>query len=303
MKVLLSPTEDFIKRERTNLAADATAGSSVALTVGNNDQIVANDWIVIGFEGTEKAELQQVASVTGATVITVGTLKFNHSNQEPITKYRYNKRKFYGCATETGSFTELTSYGSPVTIQVDDPQGTFLEYTASTYVFFKSTYYNSQTTEETDIADAVAVEADESIRYASIYGIRKHAGLAGNPLYSDLRIEEKRKQAESEINSTLYVKYVLPLSYIPPLINRICELLAAGYLDFEEFGKDGEGVKWLGEARGLLKAILDGRQRLLDADDAELPRVADTTGLSGYPNETVDDADPDGKIFRISDKY
>lgn len=303
MKLLIAPTEDFIKKERTNLTADVSAGSNVALTVANNDQIFALDYIVIGYEGSEKAELQQVSSVSGGTVVTVGTLKFAHSSQEPITKYSYNKRKFYGSTTETGSYTELTGDGSPITIQVDDPQGTYLEYSGSTYAYFKSTYYNSQTTTETDIADAVAVQADETTRYAGIYFIRKHAGIEGNTYYSDLNVEDKRKQAENEINSSIFSRYTLPLSEIPAIITRICVLLAAGYIDFEEFGQDGEGVKWLGEARGLLKAIVDGRQRLIGADGTELAHNETTTALSGYPNATVGDTDSDSRVFKMSDKY
>src|ERR1043166_5242194 len=129
MKVLLAPNEsDVLVQERAELNADASAGSSVALTVLNNDSIIANDYVVIGREGSETAELQQVSSVTGNTTITVGTLKFAHKANEPVTKYRFNKRKFYGATSKTGSYTELTSDGSPKTIQVDDPQGTILEY-------------------------------------------------------------------------------------------------------------------------------------------------------------------------------
>jgi hypothetical protein len=59
------------------------------------------------------------------------------------------------------------------------------------------------------------------------------AGLAGNPRYSDARIETKRKQAENEINSAIAAKYVLPLEEVPALLGQICELLAAGYIAHE----------------------------------------------------------------------
>src|SRR5205823_11725638 len=93
MRVLLAPTEDHIKLEHAQLNADASAGSSVALTVLNNDSIVANDYIVIGQEGSETAELQQVSSVTGSTTVTVGTLKFSHKQNEPIEAYPIVKTK------------------------------------------------------------------------------------------------------------------------------------------------------------------------------------------------------------------
>lgn len=304
MKTLLAPTEDFIKVERSTLGADATAGSNVTITLESNDHIIENDFIVVGYEGSELAELCQVnQAVSGNTAVRVATLKFNHKKGEPITKYRYNKRKFYGSATETGSYTELTSEGSPVTIQADDPMGTTLEYTGSTYLYFKSTYYNSQTTEESSIDDATAVQADESLRYASLYAIRKHAGLAGNPFYSDLRLEVKRKQAENEINSALYARYTLPLAEVPALLGQICELLAAGYIDFEEFGKDGEGVKWLGEGRALLKALADGKQRLIGADGTELAVKTKVGVLSGYPDDSIASGSDEDFKFKINDRF
>jgi phage gp36-like protein len=300
MKRLEAVTEDFIKAERTRLAADASAGSNVTLTLESNDGFAHLAYVVIGNEGSELAELEQVnQAVTGATQVRVGTLKFNHQKGEPVTVYRYNKRKFYGATSAGGSYTELTSEGSPKDIQVDDPQGTVLEYTGSTYTYFKATYYNSQTAEETDEDDAQATLADESTRYASLWAIRKHAGLAGNALYSDFRMETKRKQAENEINSALAAKYTLPLAEVPALVAQICELLAAGYIDYEEFGADGEGVKWLGEARALLKAVQKGTQLLIGEDGTELTRNAKVGVLDGYPN----DEDTDAANFAMDDKY
>ena len=300
MKTLFAPTEDFIKVERTVLAADVSAGSNVSITLESNQGLAQNDYIVIGYEGNELAELEQInAAVSGNVAVQVATLKFNHKKGEPVVKFRYNKRKFYGATTETGSYSELTADGSPKDIQPDDPQGTLLEYSGTSYTWFKATYFNSQTSLETDIADAIAVEADESKRYATIYAIRKHAGLAGNPYYSDGRIETKRKQAENEIDSVLYSRYELPLTEVPALLGQITELLAAGYIDFEEFGKDGEGVKWLAEARALLKAIQTGKQRLIGADGEELTRITKTGVLDGLPNDST----AESRMFTIDQQF
>jgi phage gp36-like protein len=302
-KQFYAPTEDFIKIERGVLDADATAGSNVSLTLISNQGFTNLDYVCIGYEGNELAELEQVnQAVTAGTSIRVATLKFNHKKGEPITIYRYNKRKFYGAVSAGGSYVELTSEGSPKDIQVDDPMGTLIEYAGTTYNYFKSIYYNSQTTEATDINDSDEVAGDESLRYATIYGIKKHAGLAGNPYYSDGRIEDKRKNAENEINSMIMNRYTLPLTEVPPILNQICELLAAGYIDFEEFGKDGEGVKWLGEARALLKSIQKGTQRLIGADSLELATNTKVGVLSGYPDASADGTAED-RIFRITDKF
>ncbi len=303
MRFLLAPTEDFIKQERAIIGADVSAGSSVAITLENTDGLTANDYVAIGYEGSELCELEQIATVDSDTQITVTTLKFNHKKGDPVTMYRFNKRKFYGSLTETGSYTELTGDGSPADIQVDDPQGTRLEYSGTTYLFFKATYYNSTTLDETVEDDATAVEADESKRYATVFAIRKHAGLAGNTFYSDVRIETKRKQAENEIDSAIFSRYDLPLSEVPALLGQICELLAAGYIDFEEFGKDGEGVKWLGQARAILKQIVEGKRRLIGTDGSELAVKAKVGVLNGYPDDSIDTGSGEDVKFKIDDTF
>lgn len=303
MRLLVAPTEDFIKQERGSVASDATAGSSVTITLESNQGFAANDFVAIGYEGNELCELAQIASLSGNTGIVVSTLKFNHKAGEPVTMYRFNQRKFYGATSADGVYTELTGDGSPKTISVDDPQGTLLEYTGSDYTYFKATYYNSTSATETAIADSEAVLADESLRFASIYGIRKMAGLAGNPYYSDMRIEQKRRQAENEVASAIYGRYSLPLGEVPPVIQQVTELLAAGYIDFEEFGSEGEGVKWLGEARAILGQIAKGSRLLIGADGVELATVTKTNVLSGYPDSTIDEGSDEDFKFKINQKF
>lgn len=304
MKLLTAPTEDFIKLETTELAADASAGSNVTLTLQNNDGMANNTFIVVGREGSEKAEICKInQAVTPGQNVRVATLLFNHKAGEPITVYRFDQRKFYGSITVDGSYTELTSDGSPKTIGVDDPMGTQLEYTGSTYLFFKATYYNSATAEETNISDAVAVEGDETKRYCTIYGIRKMAGFTNNPFISDGRVEDKRAQAENEINSAIYARYTLPLAEVPPLLTYVAECLAAGYLHYEEYGQEGDAVKKLGEARGILKSIRDGSQRLIGSDDTELAVVQSAAKLSGVPNGSEEGTGSNERRFSMDQKF
>lgn len=260
-------------------------------------------YIVIGTEGSEKAELQQInQAVTPGTSVRVATLRFAHKAGEPVTVYRYNQRKFYGSLTANGSYTELTADGSPRNIGVDDPQGTLFEYTGTeNYLYFKSTYFNSAESIETDLNDSEAVPSDQTTRYASLYGIRKMAGLTNNPFITDERIEQKRAQAENEINSSIMQRYTLPLSEIPALITYVCECLAAGYLHYEEYGPEGDAVKKLGEARGILKGISEGKQRLIGTDYAELAVSRSTNTLSGKPDGT--ETGSAGRKFTVGQKF
>lgn len=291
MKTLLAPTEDFIKRDRTYLSDDITAGNGAVIPVLNSDNFAINDYIVVGPEGSEQAEIVKVTAV-GTGQITATIIR-SHLKDEPITKYRYNKRKFYGATSAAGSYTELTADGSPKSIEVNDPQGTFLEYTGlEGYTYFKSTYYNSTTTDETSTTDAFAVLADESVRYCSLYAIRKQAGLTANPYITDGLLETYRKRAENEVKSYIMSRYTLPLSEVPAIIENVTTLLAAGYMDYQEFGADGMGVKWLGEARAILKAVKNGSQRLLDSNDVELAYISTSNQVQSYPDEVDNDNGP-----------
>lgn len=303
MRTLLAPTEDFIKLERTQLDADATAGSNVTLTLLNNSGMAENTFIVIGREGSEQAELQKInQAVTAGTSVRVATLVFPHKKGDEVTVYRYDKRKFYGATTATGSYSELTSDGSPVAIQVDDPQGTRIEYAGDTYTYFKSTYYNSVTGLETSQTDSEAVLADETVRYCSLYAIRVQAGLTNNPYIGDGRVEAKRLQAENEVNSIVFRLYSLPFAEIVPLITRVTVLLAAGYIDFEEYGPDGQGVKWLGEARAILNQISEGTRNLIASDGTELTRLTLTDGIQSYPS-SVDDNNGPRQYFKMGQRF
>jgi len=309
MKTLTAPTEEFVRTERANLAADATPGTDKTLVLTNNTGLADGDFVVVGREGSETAELCRINNaVTLGTDIRVATLRRSHGADEPITKYTYDKRKFYGSTTEGGSYTQLTGDGSPVDISVNDPQGTSLEYSGDTYTYFKATYYNSQTAVETNIIDSDAVQGDQTSRYTTLHKIRVQAGLTKNPYITDDTLETYRKRAENEVNSYIYARYVLPLVNtestveIPFIIENATTLLAAGYMDYQEFGAEGEGVKWLGEARGLLKAIQDGRQRLIDSTGSEFPEKTLMQGINSYPDQ-VDNRNGPARVFTMKQRF
>lgn len=309
MKTLIATNEDFIKRQRTIISSDVTAGSGVVIPVVNSNGFTAGQYVAIGYEGSEGAELAVVSAVA-ATSITITTLVLNHAKDEPVVVFRYNKRKFYGSLTATGSYSELTSSGSPATISVTDPQGTYFEYTGvEGYIYFKATYYNSATTDETSLAESDGILADESLRYCSLHAIKVQAGLTNNPFITDGIIEVYRRRAENEVDSYLNSRYVLPLqnssgaAEVPFLIENCTTLLAAGYMDYKEFGKDGEGVKWLGEARGLLKKLQTaGGQQLLGADKVEMTTKTTSSGIQSFPN-TTDNTNGPARQFTMAQRF
>ena len=281
----------------------------MTISVLSAESFAADDFVVVGIEGSEQAEMCRVVAV-GTGYIEVQTLLKNHLQDEPITKYKYNQRKFYGSLTSGGTYHELTSYGSPANIEVSDPQGTYFEYTGTEgYVYFKSTYYNTTDTTETDITDAAETYADETERYCSIYAIKKQAGLTQNPYIGDAVIEQYRKRAEAEVNSFLNAKYFLPLTNsqgireIPFAVENCTVLLAAGYADWQEFGKDGEGFKWMADARKQLKQIQSpGGQQLIGSDFKEMQNRGSSSGVQSYP-DMVDNANGPTQSFTMMQKF
>ena len=302
IKIFIAPTENFVMEEKSKINTDVSTGDSVTLVLESNQGFAENDYVIVKTPGSEQSHICKInAAVAGNTDIQVDTLKHALKVGDIVQKILYNQRKFYGCATEDGIFVEIVSDGSPKDIEVDNPNGTILEYTGSTYLYFKATYYNSTTTDETEIADAIASLGGESDRYCSIYAIKRQAGLVENQYVSDADIERKRSAAENEIDSAIGHLYSLPLTEIPALIENTTLLLAAGYLDYQEFGSESGGVKWLGEARGILKNITSGKRRLLGSDKIELTRLA-ASRLKGYPDSSCEDEDDD-RIFSVKDSY
>lgn len=303
MKTLIAPTEAFVEIQRSTLAADVAAGSNMTLTLENNNGFADEAFVVIGEPGNESAELQQVnAAVVEGTDIQVATLVRAHKKGEPVLVYRYNQRKFYGSETVDGTYVELTGDGSPKGINVDNPLGTLLEYTGSTYTYFKATYYNSTTTDETSLVDANATAGDTSTRYTTLYRIRQKAGVVGNPFISDALIEEYREEAEDEINGYLSQRYGIPLTYTPKIIRNICTKLAAGYLHDSEFATEGTGETWLKEAREYLMNIQKGKVELLTDTGAVVSERA-ANSVEGFPNSTIDSNSREKPKFTIDQRF
>lgn len=302
MQVFYAPTEDIIISQVSELAENATAGSNVTLVLKNNTGATENGFVVIGTTGEENAELEQInQAVSGGTSIRVATLARDHKAGEKVSFYRFNQRKFYGCATQTGSYVELS--GSPVNIGVDNPKGTAFAYSGTSYAYLKATYYNSQDATETDLADSSAVMANQSRRYATISDIRSRAGLERNLRITDGEIERARIRAESAINSALCNRYVLPMTAdpIPAIINTICEDWAAGWLLMEkEIDKEGKGEIYMKSAKQDLADIASGKTILIGVDGLQIS-ASNRVSISGFPDGGV--LDTTERMFTVDQKF
>lgn len=303
------PNDRFIFTEKTRTTAAVAVGAS-SISVKDTTNFAVNDYIMLGYEGEETTEIIKVAAITDKTTlgITGSLATFAHVKNVPVTKMLYNQIKLYGCATKTGTYV----VGNTYTIEVDDPLGTYVEYTGSTYLYFKRTYYNATTAVETAQADSLIWEAEtsekqvtDSGKYCTLAGIRKEAGFENNTNISDDRIDLARMRATSLINSHLIRNYTLPLSEVPELIRLICEKLAASYLLQEEYGADSRdtdknGYKKAEPVMQMLKDLQTKTIILIDADGD--PMDSDTNSVRFYPdNDTtpdyIYDIDPDVTEF------
>lgn len=305
MKTFIVPTEDFVKSLKTEVTVAATAsGSPVTVTVKNNQDFAADDYIIVKKEGSEQAHICLLDSVSGNDTIVIHLLKHSLVVGDQITKIDYNQRKLYGCATEDGTFVYIETKD----ISVDNPQGTYFAYTGTVYEWFKATYWNETTSEETDIADAIATQAGEISRYCSIFDIREESGFLDNDYIADGRIDSLRLQAEGEVKASIGSIYALPLSSPCEVVRTITKLLAAGWLMWQEYGAEAsgtskDGIAKVEQARGMLKAIRGHTLKLFNEDDIELTlALASVSGgtIDGYPDDSApDDEDAQFKIDQI----
>jgi len=305
MQLLVAPLEEFVLGEKSTFSSDEEAGQTI-LSVDNNQGFTANDYVILGRIGSELSEVSQVSS-TSTNSITTATTLFKHYSGSPIQILRYNQRKFYRSTSENGTFTHLSGEGSPVNIQVDAPEGTdFEDSSGDLSSWYKATYYNSTTTIETDISDAIAVKAGDAESYTSIFKIRQEAGFEDNDYISSELINRYREEAQMQVDGSIAIAYSLPLSTIPKMVTHITTLLAAGLLLSKEYGLEADvdvsktGQRKIERAEELLQRIVDGKLLLIGTDGAELSKKSSykVSGSNSYDSSIPDK----GELFNLRDE-
>lgn len=308
MQILLAPTENAVLGEKTSFSAEEAISQTI-LSVKNAEGFSANDYIILGKLRSETAEMRLISEVSvDLTTITISTAtKFVHYEDEEITLVRYNQRKFYRSTSETGTYTHLSTEGSPVDIEVDRPEGTeFEDSTGTTTSWYKATYFNSTTATETSLLDALAVKAGDAEHYTSIYRIKKEAGFENNSYIGSDTVSEYREEAENQAESSVATVYTLPFAAQPKLFQHIVSILAAGFLLAKEYGMESDveisktGQRKIDRAEGLLEKIVNGKLTLRDENGNELSKVSSIQASSSniYDSNKHDK----GEMFNVSDE-
>jgi len=309
--IINAPNERFNRGELGELGADYSSSTTITLVNANN--FAADDFIVIEYEGQEKAEIGQISSINAdkKTVTLQAALKFSHDKGARVTKLYYNQRRLY---RETASGSESYTLVETKSIQIDKPLGTeFIDSGGTAGLRYKVTYYNSGNGTETAIADSVAVYGGDTGHYCTLDEIINEAGFDSAENLDSSRVVILRTRAEAEVKSSLIYRYTLPLSETPDLINQITILLAAGWLMYASYGPeatgtDKDGIEKVKMARSMLKDIRLGNLLLLGSDGTIMTQK-ETPSISGYPNATTEytptdsNNDEDNTMFQVNKEF
>lgn len=147
---------------RTYLTADI-AEAGTAFTVRSNREFAANDLVLVGEIGTERAEILTVSSITSDDTVTTGATVFPHDSGDPMYLVQWNRIELSHATTATGSKTLLTvSGGSPasslgsglIAIRPEQHNTVYFDDEYSSGFYF-ARFSNSVTGDFSDYTDAI----------------------------------------------------------------------------------------------------------------------------------------------------
>ncbi len=301
---------DIAVTERSELRSDIDAGVTT-IPVKNASKFTANKYLCIGQYGEETAELRRIISTSEANrTITIETATtYPHYQEDSVSQFLYNKRRFYRYSSTISGYEHLSSEGSPKDIEVDNPQGTFFEDSEGTQDDkYKATYVNTTENIETSILDAKEIYGGgASTDLISLYRIRYSAGFRENYTIEDGYIDQYRQDAQGEVWAALRTRYQFPLTKNSSFLRNIVRDLAVGFIWQDQYAGNAEKIRSaeirISEARKRLKGLATGLYQLYDEDaGTDQEETGKGGGLSFYPDTTTDDTD-DERIFELKDEF
>ena len=298
------------------LDADTTVGAQ-ALQLKSSNGYLANQMLVVGALGTDGCEIVRVQTAPDATHVNLAAqLTLPHTKDDTITWIAGDQIKLYRAANVTGYPPTDDQYAvvtppSPQTIQFDEQYSYLYDINGSRNYWYKFTYLNSNTSAETNLSDSSSSRGGGVNYYCTVQDIRETAGMAGNQYITDSKIDEKRIEAQAEIDSALNGMYDVPFDgdNIDPMIKGITRLLAAGKLLSDDYGPgygsmSGEGDSKQAEARSMLQLIQTRQYQLIDQTGVSLldPNSASS---KAFPNAATIYQGPGNagsdRLFRMGD--
>lgn len=152
--------------EKTYLSS-FTAAAATSLPVKNNSEFAVDNFVLVGEMGQEKSEIRKVASVNANKLaIGIDALLFDHNADASVFKMPYDKVRFYRrVSAEAAPTLQVT-----VDIDVDDADSlTKWDDVASlTTYYYQTSFYNSETDEETELSDPIAASGYDLLSAGAI---------------------------------------------------------------------------------------------------------------------------------------
>ena len=136
--------------QKTTLTASVSSGTSIS--IGSNEGLSANDYLVIGNLTKDNAELKNISTISGLTVTVDSAIENSHTSGESISKTNYNQIQIYRASSSTGAYSLLT------TVDVDfsnqNGETIYTDIVGTSAYYYKTKYYNETTTVASSFSDA-----------------------------------------------------------------------------------------------------------------------------------------------------
>lgn len=277
--------------QRSSLAADYVAPAA-AFTPKDTTGFSTNNFVLAGRPGEESTELGQISGVSGNDINLVGNLRYGHSKFSELAVLVANQLKIYRAANVNGTVPADGAFSVLATINLAaDSLTTFYnDASGGSGFWYKYTYFNSVTSSESSLADAVAARGGASTYYTSLYAVRREAGVLNNFFISDVDIFTYRSRAQSLVDSTISNRYTVPLSTpVSDVIENATSLIAAGYLLKADYGNMAQGSSKDGQSKidegmAILTNLVSGATELFD------PTTGNSlmkTQVGGWPDDST----------------
>lgn len=276
-------------RERTTLTLPVDVGAE-AIKVESTADYAVGDIIYVGTLGAEGCEKAVVASVVDATTLNLAdALTLPHAAYGDVTSVLGDKIHIYRAVNVDDSVPGDGAFTILATREIDaDQMSTYYQDSAgSSAYWYRTSYFNETTTDGTTLSEAY--RGSDFGNYASLKDIRSEAGFTNAYNLKDSVIAEARRQAQSEINSTVVGRYTLPLQPVPEIIRTLTIQLAAALLKVQAYGS----VRPYSDELKAARAAINGDLNIVDEDGNSTAPA----GVSFYPGPD------DTRLFRIEDIY
>lgn len=277
---------DINIKERTELLEAAAAGDSVLKLVSTADY-ATGDILYVGSLSREGCERAVVASVDTPTQLTLeSALQQAHIAYDDVCSVLGDTIRIYRAPNVDGSIPVDGSFVALATRSIDsDQQSTYYrDSNGSSAYWYKFTYTNLDTGDETDIASSTAARGEDFGNYCSLREIREEAGALQAYNLPDTTVAQCRTNAQNEINASLRNVYgqKVPFNPVPGQIKTLTIQLAAAFLKQIRFpGQDSLWSAQLKDARARLQALQDKDDSLTGDDGADLV----DSSISYYPGD------------------